>query len=44
MAGLRFGLREPLVLEKGEGDHRHQDVSVEACPGAAFEVVEPVLS
>jgi hypothetical protein len=28
------------VLEEGEGDHRHEDVAVQAGPGAALEVIE----
>ena len=31
------------MLQEREGDERHQRVAVQACPGAALEVVEPEL-
>ena len=34
---------EATGLEKGVGDHRHQRMSVQAGPGATFEVVEAEL-
>ena len=37
------GSPEPQVLEKGEGDQRHQRVPMQARPGAALEVVEAEL-
>jgi hypothetical protein len=33
-------LVEPAGLEESVGDHRHERVSVQALPRAAFEVVE----
>ena len=38
-----FRLFKALVLKEGEGDHRHQAVSVQAGPRSAFEVVKPEL-
>ena len=35
------GLLEPQMLQKSEGDHRHQRVAVQSDPGATLEVVEP---
>jgi hypothetical protein len=29
------------VLQKGEGEHRHECMAVKAWPGSPFEVVEP---
>ena len=30
-------------MEEGEGDHRHQAMSVQPCPRSAFEVIKPEL-
>ena len=38
-----FRLFKALVLKEGEGDHRHQAMSVQAGPRSAFEVVKPEL-
>ena len=29
------------MLQKGEGEHRHECMAVKALPGSPFEVVEP---
>jgi hypothetical protein len=36
----RFAMKAS-VLEECVGEHRHEDVAVQASPGAALEVIEP---
>ena len=36
----RLCLDEAAILQEGVGDHRHERVPVQACPGSSLEVVE----